>query len=317
MKDATPTLLLSMSAPPYWHCGRTVFKRSIDQLIALLPAAAMAVVNWGLPALRVMSLAVAVCVAVEAICCWAMDRKSTIDDFTAVVAGLLYAFMLPAGAPWWIVVIGAVSAMLFGKMLFGGHGNNPLSTPLIGWAVLFISFPVHMDPNIVQTATSFIDPLARLKYFGVAEANAIPVLDLLLGHQINALGAGQVGALLLGGIYLLVRGQIRWQIVIAVLIGAGFPFAYLQMTDPAANASAVFHMCSGSILLCAFFMATEPCTAPAVSAGMLCYGLTCGLMMFVIRHFGSYSDGAPFAVLVTSLLSPYFDMIRPKPFGVK
>ena len=125
MKDATPTLLLSMSAPPYWHCGRTVLKRSIDQLVALLPAAAMAVVNWGLPALRVMCLAMAVCVAVEAICCWAMDRKSTIDDFTAVVAGLLYSFMLPAGAPWWIVVVGAVSAMLFGKMLFGGHGNNP------------------------------------------------------------------------------------------------------------------------------------------------------------------------------------------------
>ena len=127
-----------MSAPPYWHCGRTVFKRSIDQLIALLPAAAMAVVHWGLPALRVMCLAMAVCVAVEAICCWAMDRKSTIDDFTAVVAGLLYAFMLPAGAPWWIVVVGAVSAMLFGKMLFGGHGNNPLCTPLIGWAVAVV-----------------------------------------------------------------------------------------------------------------------------------------------------------------------------------
>ena len=284
---------------------------------ALLPGALAGLWFFGMPALRVILICSIACPAFEYLSCRCMRRPHDLGNYSALLTGLLLAMNLPSTTPWWICLIGSFMAIVVGKMLFGGHGNNPLCTPLIGWAVLFISFPVHMDPNIVQTATSFIDPLARLKYFGVAEANAIPVLDLLLGRQINALGAGQIGALLLGGLYLLVRGQIRWQIVIPVLVGAGFPFAYLQMTDPAANASAVFHMCSGSILLCAFFMATEPCTAPAVSAGMLCYGLTCGLMMFVIRHFGSYSDGAPFAVLVTSLLTPYFDMIRPKPFGVK
>ena len=139
MSANTTSLLFAMSAPPYWHCGRTVCKRSLDQLLALTPALVMALINWGLPALRVVALSVVVCVLVEVVCCAVMHRRQTVHDFSAVVTGVLFAFLLPAAAPWWLVAVGAACAMLFGKMLFGGLGDNPVSAPLIGWVFSSIS----------------------------------------------------------------------------------------------------------------------------------------------------------------------------------
>ncbi len=316
MSSSQTSLLLAMSTPPYWHCGRTVAKRSLDQIIALMPAAIMAVVNWGVPALRVMALSVAVCIAVEAICCRVMGRRQTVTDLTAVVTGLIFAFLLPAAAPWWLVMLGAACCMLFGKMLFGGLGDNPVPAPVVGWAILFVSYPFLMDPNLVELNSAYTDPLATLKYLGVAKASEISIVDLLLGRQIAALGAGQIGGLALGAVYLLVRGVIRWQISLGVLVGVAVPFAFMHMTSDA-GASVLFHLGTGSIVLCAFFIATEPNVAPTHGPAMMLYGLTCGVMMFLIRTFGAYVDGAPFAVLVVCLLTPYFDLIRPKPFGVK
>ncbi len=316
MSASQTPLLLAMSTPPYWHCGRSVAKRSLDQIIALGPAAIMAVINWGIPALRVMALSVVVCVAVEALCCRVMGRRQTVTDLTAVVSGLLFAFLLPASAPWWLVTLGAACCTLFGKMFFGGLGDNPVPAPIIGWAILFVSYPFLMDANLVALHSTYTDPLATLKYLGLAKASEISIVDLILGRQISALGAGQIGGLVLGAAYLLVRGVIRWQISLGVLAGVAVPFAFMQMTSDA-SASVVFHMCSGSIILCAFFIATDANIAPTYGTAMMLYGLTCGVMMCLIRTFGSYVDGAPFAVLVVCLLTPYFDLIRPKPFGVK
>lgn len=316
-QQTTPSLLLAMSSPPYWHCGRTVVRRSLDQIIALLPAIFMAVWNWGLPAFRVIALSAAVCVIVEAAACKLMGRRQTIADLTAVVTGICLAFLLPAAAPWWLVAIGAAAAMSFGKMLFGGLGDNPVSTPIVGWAILFVSYPVFMDPNLLQIHTTFEDPLALLKYLGVERASQVSFVDLVMGRQIGALGASQVGALLVGGCYLMVRGVIRWQIVLGMLLGVVVPFAILHVVTGVEAVSPIFHLLTGSTLFCAFFIATDSNVAPTHGLAMFLYGLTCGVMVFFIREFGSYTDGAPFAVLVTSLLTPYFDLIRPKPFGVR
>ncbi len=198
MSAAATSVLLAMSAPPYWHCGRTIRQVSLYMLAGLMPAAVMAVCNWGLPAARVMALCVVTAVLVEALCQKVMGRELSVDDFTAVNAGLLLSFLLPAAAPWWLVMLGACIAVTLGKMAFGGLGTNPVNTPLVGWAVLFVSFPLLMDPNAMQLATDYADPLIRLRYFGVAAAEAIPFTDLLLGRQIGGLGAGQAGALFLG-----------------------------------------------------------------------------------------------------------------------
>ncbi len=317
MKNDSSKALLAMSAPPYWHCGQTIFKRSIDFLVALAPAAIMSVYTWGISAARVMAVAILTAVAVEALACKVMKRPIHVGDLTAVVSALLLAFLLPASSPWWLVALGAAAAIMFGKMFFGGLGNCPMPTPIVGWAILFVSYPVLTDPNLMQLATSLSDPLSRVHAFGTAAAGSFSIVDLLMGKQVAALGAGQVGALLLGGIYLLARGTVRWQVVLGVFLGVGVPFAILQMLSPETSSPVLFELCTGSIVLCAFFIATEANTVPTHMLAMFLYGLTIGLLMFCIRRFGSYADGAPFAVMACSLLTPYFDMIRPKPFGVR
>ena len=230
---AQSSVLLAMSAPPYWHCGRTVRRQSLMTLAALLPAVIGAVWTWGLPAVRVMSLCVAVAVLTEAACQKLMGRELAIDDYTAVCSGLLLSFMLPADAPWWIAVMAPLIAISLGKMAFGGLGANPVNTSVVGWAVLFVSFPLFMEPNAVQlNAASMVDPLVRLKFFGWADAGSIPLQDLLLGQQINGLGAGQVGALFLGGSLLAARGIIRWQIALGFFAGVAGLAALFCMSSP-------------------------------------------------------------------------------------
>lgn len=317
MSAAATSVLLAMSAPPYWHCGRTIRQTSFYMLAGLAPAVIMAVWNWGLPAARVMALCVATAVLTEALCQKAMGRELSVDDFTAVNSGLLLAFLLPAAAPWWLVMLGAFIAMTLGKMAFGGLGANPVNTPLVGWAVLFVSFPLFMDPNAMQLATDYMDPLIRLKYFGVAAADAIPFTDLLLGGQINGLGAGQVGALFLGGSFLAARGIIRWQISLGFFLGVAGLAALYCMLDPTLNASPFFHLCTGSVMLGGFFLATESANAPARPLPMFIYGLLGGALTIVIRKYGVYVDGTPFAILLVNLLTPFLDLIRPKPFGAR
>lgn len=315
--QSSGTLMLAMSTPPFWHCGRTVARRSIDYMVALLPALVLSVFTWGIPALRVVALSVAVCVTVEALGCRAMKRRQTVNDLSAVVTGMLFAFLLPASAPWWLVILGAASSILFGKILFGGLGDSPVSAPIVGWAVVFVSYPLFMDPNLTLLDTCYEDPLALLRFLGPDRAGDVSLVDLVLGRQIAALGAGQVGALLVGGCYLLARGVIRLQIVLGMLAGVVIPFALMHALGEAPSVGPAFHLLTGSVLFCAFFVATDSSTAPTHGLAMILYGLTCGVLVFLIRTYGSYADGAPFAVLVTSLLTPYFDMIRPKPFGVR
>lgn len=312
---ASGSVLLAMSTPPYWHCGRTVRTLSLYMLAGCLPVVVMAIWNWGLPAARVMALCVAVSVATEALCVRLMGREQTVDDLTAVCSGLLFAFLLPAAAPWWLAVLGSVVCITLGKMFFGGLGASPVCAPLVGWAVLAVSFPLLMDPNAAQLDTVFVDPLVRLKFFGAHAAASLPLSDLLLGRQINGLGAGQVLALCAGGVFLVGCGAARWQIPFGFFLGIVGMAALLQMTDPAQNASPLFHLCTGSTVLGGFFLATVTGTTPLRPLPMFLYGLLAGFLTMAIRKYGVWLDGVPFAVLLANLLTPYFDMIRPKPFG--
>lgn len=314
---APQSLLLAVSAPPFWHCGRTVRKIRYNMLVALLPAVAMAIWHWGLPAARVMALAMVSGVVVEALCQRAMKREIAVDDFSGVVSCLLFSFLLPAAAPWWLVVIGAALTIALGKMAFGGLGANPLNSSLIGWAMLYVSWPVLMDPNASQLATSLVDPLVQLKYFGAAAVADANMPDLLLGKQLGALGAAQIAGLFIGGSYLAARGMIRWEISLAFFMGVLLTGGVYNAIDPLRYASPFFHLCVGSTMLAGFFLATEPASSPDRPVPMFLYGLIGGAMVIIIRIYGIHTDGAPFAVLLINLLTPLLDMIKPKPFGVR
>lgn len=320
MSNSEKNILFAMSAAPFWHCGRTITKNSIHYMVALMPVVFMAVWHWGIPALGVMALSVLTAMLTEELWTRIMKRPSTIIDGTAAVSGLLLACLMPATAPYWLVVLGAFCAISFGKMVFGGYGANPVNTTLVGWAMVFVSFPIFMDPNSMLLQTDFIDPLVRLKYFGADALASAPftTFGLMTGQQIGALGASQVLLLFLGGIYLLARGVIRWEISLFFIIGVLLVAGILNAIDPSKYANPFFHLLTGSTILCAFFLATEFACVPDRPLGMILFGLTGGALVVIIRTYGVYADGAPFAVMLINLLCPYFDMImKPKPFGVE
>ncbi len=316
MANTTPdSALLAVSAPPFWHCGRTIHSLNYNTLLALMPAVVMAVWHWGIPAARVMALAMLTGIIVEAFCQKLMDRPISVDDCSAIITSLLFAFLLPAAAPWWIVVVGVTLCITLGKMAFGGLGANPVNSTLVGWALLYVSWPVQMDPNALQLNTLFVDPLVQLKYFGVSVASQIPVMDLAFGKQISGLGAGQGLALILGGSYLAMRGIIRWEIATSFFVGVVITASVFHSIAPDMYASAVFHVLTGSTILGGFFLATEMASSPDRPIPMMLYGLLGGALVIIIRIYGVHTDGVAFAILLINLLTPLLDGIRPKPFG--
>lgn len=308
-------ILLSISTPPFWHCGRTLRSNSLHTLAALAPAAFLAILQWGIPAIRVMALAVFTSLLTEAVCQMLMKQKLSQDNGTAAITGLVLAFLLPASAPWWVVVIAAASAMGIGRMAFGGYGANQVSAALVGWALVFVSFPLYMDPTASILNTELVDPLWKAKYFGGAGAADFSLIGLLCGQQLGGLGSAQSGALFLGGMYLVLKGVVRWEIPLSFLAGVFVSALSLHLADSALHAGPFFHMFSGSTILAAFFLATEDSCSPHRRLPMLLYGLTGGILVILIRTYGIYTDSAPFAVMLINLLAPMFGLIRSHPFG--
>ncbi len=307
--------ILTVSPPPHVHCGRSIKGYMSETLMALLPAVVMAIYIFGIDALRVMALACTVAVITETICSKLMKREQAIDDFSALLTGLLFAFLLPASSPWWLVTIGAASAIFLGKMIFGGLGANPLSSPLVGWAICRISWGGFMDTNATMLTSSLAAPLQQLKYFGLQSIQSIQSSSLILGEQLGGLGEVQIAALLAGGVFLLIRRHIRWEIPTGFIAGILVTAWIYQLIDPTTYASPLFHLLAGGTLFGAFFLATDPASSPIGCIPSVLFGLTAGAMVIIIRVYGIYPDGVPFAILLTNLFTPLFDRIRPKPFG--
>lgn len=307
--------ILTVTVPPHVHCGRTIKGYMAETLVSLMPALIMAVIAFGMGAMRVVALSCAVAVISEAICNRATKQEQAIDDFSAIHTGLLFAFLLPASAPWWLVTIGSASSIVLGKMIFGGLGGNPLCVPLVGWAVCRISWGPTMDTNATMLMSELPAPLQMLKYFGVESVQSLDSMSLMLGNQLGGLGEIQVLALLAGGIFLIVRRHISWEIPTAFIVGVLATGYIYQLIDAKAYASPLFHLLSGGTLFGAFFLATEPASSPTGRIPALIYGLVAGIMVIVIRVYGIYPDGVPFAVLLANLFTPLLDRIRPKPFG--
>lgn len=307
--------ILTVSVPPHVHCGRTIQRYMLDTLIALMPAVALAVFTFGFDAVRVMALSCSVAVAAEFLCNRLMNRGQSLDDWHALLTGLLFAFLLPASAPWWLVTIGSAGSIVLGKMIFGGLGGNPLCAPLVGWTACRISWSGFMDTNATMLSSSLPAPLQQFKYFGLESTQSLDSLSLFLGQQLGGLGEVHVAALLAGGIFLLVRQHIRWYIPTGFILGLLVTAWIYQLIDPAAYAPPLFHLLAGGAIFGAFFLATDPASSPVGPVPSILFGLTAGAMVIIIRVYGIYPDGVPFAILLANLFTPLFDRIRPKPFG--
>ena len=297
---------LTLSVSPHIHSGRSTRRIMLDVLIALLPATAAGAVIFGLRSLLVIAVTVAACVGFEALFNLAAKKPIPVGDLSAAVTGLLLALNLPANIPLWQCVIGALFAMVVVKGLFGGLGANPVNPAITARVFMLVAFGTMAKAAFPVDAVSSATPLAS--------EEATSLMDLFLGNHGGAIGETCAAALLLGGIYLIVRRVITWHIPVA-FIGTVFLTSFLmESMDPMAGLAAVL---SGGLLIGAIFMATDYVTSPATPWGKIIFGLGAGLITFLIRYFGVYPEGVSFAILFMNIITPYISSwTKRKVFGV-
>ncbi len=310
---------LIVSPAPFWHDGSRIISRSYNTMIAALPALLVGVYWYGFPALGVIALSISSAVLWELLMNKVMKRPITIADGNAALIGLVFAMLVPATFPWWAVLTGTFVAVVIGKQIFGGIGGNAFNPVAVSMAILMISWKDLFDFNeaLVFYNLNFdaAYPLASLKHFGVESIHHLSLTDLLLGRQTGGVGAACGLALILGGLYLILRGIIRWEIVFSFLGGVFVTALIFNLNNPDQYAGPAFHLLTGYTLVGAFFLAPEDSSSPVNFIPMLIYGAVCGLMTVLIRNIGVYVDGVIYAVLIANLISPLLDKIKPKAMG--
>lgn len=314
---------LTISSSPHAHSPVTTQTIMRDVLIALAPALAGSVYFFGLRALMVVLVSVAACVFFE----WGyrklMKLDSTVYDMSAMVTGVLLAFVCPVTIPYWCLIIGDFFAIIVVKQLFGGIGKNFMNPALAARAFLF-SWPVIMSTWVApgfQNAVPVIgtvDAVTAATPLGTMHAGMMPqqsLADLFMGNIGGCIGETSVLLLLIGGAYLLIRKVISLRIPCA-FIGT---VAVLTLLFPKGNPPVQWmaaQLCSGGLMLGAFFMATDYVTSPVTKLGQWIFGIGCGVITVVIRYFGGYSEGVSYAILVMNACVVLLDKLgRPKKFG--
>ncbi len=307
-----------VSFPPHIFGKKSISIIMYNRLLALCPATIAALYYFRFGALKLILVSVATALIFEVGIQKFLKRDITVKDGSAALTGLLLAFLLPSTTPWWVVMIGSASAIILGKQIFGGLGNNPFNDTLVGWLVLRLSWPDRISYWMEPFGGEIPDPpLSVFKFDGMEafQDYGFGYLDLLLGDQAGGIGTICVIALLAGGIYLLLRRIIRWQIPVgllgAVLIFSGILWVY----DSKTYLNPLFHLLAGSTVLGAFFIATDPVTSPVTRWTKLAYGIICGALIMVIRTWGKYPDGVVFAILLANAGAPLLNKITPRPYG--
>jgi len=288
-------------------------------MLAALPAVLHGFYLYGISAVGVVALSVSSAIIWEYLMNRLMGRPLSIGDGNAALIGLILAMLFPASTPWWAVITGTFVAMVVGKHIYGGIGGNPFNPALIGIAILTLSWKniFDIDYALLNYDFSFqaAYPLAVLKHGGPAAVDSFNLFSLFIGQQTGSIGSAFGLALLLGGIYLIVMGFIRWEIPVSFLSGLLITSFLFHLSDSARFAGPMFHLLTGNTLLGAFFLATEDSSSPVNFVPMLIYGAGAGVMIILIRNIGGHVDGAVFAILLMNVANPLLDKIRPKALG--
>lgn len=315
-----PDLHVSMS--PFVHSGNSIRSIMRDNLLALVPILLAGWFYYGFPALRIVALCAATAVLTEMLWQKIMGQPIRVLDGSALFTGILLGIVLPSLVPWWLAVAGAITAIVVGKNLLGGLGNHPFNPVVVGWTFVQVSygarmadFPIPHPLFGMETGRYLADPPLIAAAEDLEMASWIPWSDLFIGNVPAEIGTGCVLAVLLGGLYLLFRRNITWHIPAAFLVSAWIFGMIFWQIDPGAHPHPTYHVLSGWMMLGAFFLATEKGTAPLSGPGMLLYGVGCGVLTMVIRTWGTYVEGVPFAILLMNALTPLLDRVRPRAVG--
>ena len=305
---------LTVSSAPHQVGPVSTQKIMSMVLIALIPAFAVGIYQFGYRVITLTAVCVIACVVFEYLMNKIMKRTQTIGDMSAVVTGVLIAFNLPAGLPYWIAVVGCLAAIVVVKQLYGGIGQNLVNPAVTARIFLFIAFATEMTIWPTARGMSGVDAVTSATPLGVLSHGGMSLdavreagfsnLDLFLGNTGGCIGEVSALAIIIGGLFLIFRKVISAHIpvaFIATVFVLGFIWGGLD--------GAVFHICAGGVMLGAFFCATDYVTSPTLPAGKIIFGIGCGLFTMLIRIFGSYPEGVSFAILLMNILTPYIDRI--------
>ena len=292
---------MTVSYAPHIQDKITTSRIMLDVIIALIPSFIASVLIFGPRAALVTGVCVAACVFSEWAFQKAVKRTVTVKDLSACITGILLAFNLPVTIPLWQAVFGSAVAIIFVKQLFGGLGKNFANPAITARIVMFVAFPITMTtwvqlPDSVSAAT----PLALMKR---GELEALPeMLNMFIGTRGGCLGETSAIALLIGGVYLLIRRVITWHTPVT-FIATVFILTAVTGQQP------MYHLFAGGLLIGAIFMATDYPTTPQTSLGRIIFGIGCGVFTVLIRLYGSYPEGVSFAILLMNMVVPYINKL--------
>lgn len=303
--------LYNVSSSPHVRAKDTSARIMLYVVIALLPASVFGIWNFGLRALLLMSVCIATCIASEWIFEKLVHKKSTINDFSAVVTGLLLALNLPYTLPIWQAVLGSVFAIVIVKMLFGGLGQNFMNPALGARCFLLVSFASTMTSYTYDGVTG-ATPLALMR-----NGEAVDTMKMLIGTTAGTIGETSTIAILVGAIFLILMGVIDLTIpgtyivsfaaFILLFGGQGMDWNYVTA-----------QLCGGGLMLGAFFMATDYVTSPITPMGKVAFGILLGVLTGIFRIFGANAEGVSFAIILSNLLVPIIEKFTiPRAFGQK
>ena len=315
---------LLVSASPHIHSPETTTGVMGDVLISLLPALVMAVVWFGSRALVLTAVCIGTAVLAEWVSRRVMKRPNTLGDLSAVVTGLILALNLPASLPLWMAAIGSVVAIVVVKQMFGGIGQNFVNPAMTARIILMVSFPTAMarwtaplvsawSADAVTTAT----PMASLAASSGGNLSAdLPSLwQMLVGYHGGSMGEVCALALLVGGVYLIIRRVIS-PIIPAAYIGT--VAVWMLLAGHGDLRFVAYELLGGGLLLGAFFMATDYATSPITAKGKWIFGIGCGIITSVIRLYGSLPEGVSFSIILMNILVPHIERLTlPRAFGAE
>lgn len=300
---------LLVSSAPHLVTNMDTSRIMLMVLIGLAPSFLASIYIFGVRVIALTVVCAVACMAFEWIWNKLMHKPQTVGDLSAAVTGVLIAFNVPSGLPYWIAIVGCFVAIIVVKQLFGGVGKNLANPAITARIVLFISFATEMTtwplPRMAADATSTATPLGIL----AEDGGQLPSnMEMFLGFTGGSMGEVCALALLLGGLFLIWK-KIISPIIPACFIGTVFVFAaiYYGATGGDALNMAIFHVLAGGVMLGAFFMATDYVTTPLLPAGKVVFGIGCGLITMIIRLWGQYPEGVSFSILIMNCVTPLID----------
>ena len=307
-----------VSGTPHVRSKESIQSIMRDVVIALIPASVMGLYYFGIKALMLIIVSIVSSVVFE----WGYEKilkkPVTISDFSAILTGLLLALNLPATASWWVPVVGSFIAIVIAKQFYGGLGQNFINPALIGRAFLVAAYPTQTTGaafatgRMVTDASTYATPLAELKA-GTAIVNADAIKNALIGNIGGTIGETCAIALIIGGIYLLIKHVISWRIPVVYIVVV---FILTSLMRGNGFLGGVYEIFCGGLMLGAIFMATDYVTSPISAKGQIIFAIGCGVLTSLIRVYGGYPEGVSYSILIMNLAVPLIDRVtRPRIFG--